>query len=233
MKQIGTLNEKSIHSMLKSYFEEDSSKHEISINGYIADIFNNGIITEIQTKDFARLRNKLDAYTPDYKVRVVYPVNLVKYINWVDPNTQEVLERRKSPCRTSSQDIFKELYKIREYLTNSDITFTVVLLQTEEYKYLDGYGKNNKNHATKIDKIPTSIIDEINFNIDGGYEKFIPYTLNTEFTSTDFSKAAHCNIDIARTTLLILYDLNIIDRVGKEGRKYLYKLNIGRNKNEQ
>lgn len=226
MKQIGTLNEKSIHSTLKKYYEEDESKHEININGYIADILNNGVITEIQTRDFSRLKSKLKAYIPEYKVRIVYPVNIVKYINWVDTVTQEVLERRKSPSRVSKQDIFKELYKIREFLREDKITFTVVLLQTEEYKYLDGYGKNNKSHATKIDKIPTSIIDEINFSIVGGYEQFIPNTLKDKFNSKDFSKEAHCNIEIARITLLILTELGVVKRVGKENRSYTYEINI-------
>lgn len=224
MKTIGTLNEKSIHSTLKLYYEPDVSKHEISVNGYIADILNNGLITEIQTRDFARLREKLQAYLPEYKVRIVYPINIVKYINWVSVDTHEVLERRKSPSRVSRQEIFKELYKIRESLHSGNLSFTVVLLQTEEYKYLDGYGKNNKNRATKIDKIPTSIIEEINFSISSGYEQFLPANLSDRFNSSEFSKKAKCGIDIARTTLLILTELGIVERIGKENKSYIYKI---------
>lgn len=224
MKSIGTLNEKSIHAALKNYIEPDETKHEIRINGYIADIFNNGEIIEIQSKDFSKLRNKLSSYIPQYKVRIVYPINIVKYINWVDPITHDVLERRKSPSRTSKQDMFSELYKIREYLSNDNLSFTAMLLETEEYKYLDGYGKNNKNNATKIDKIPTSIIDEINFNVDGGYGQFIQSSLKSEFTANEFAKEAHCKLETARTTLLILNELGYVTRIGRKGRRYLYNI---------
>ena len=46
---IGTISEKSIHRVLKDYLDNDVSKHEVSIGGYIADICSNNTITEIQT----------------------------------------------------------------------------------------------------------------------------------------------------------------------------------------
>lgn len=223
---IGTISEKSIHRVLKDYLDNDISKHEVSIGGYIADICSDNTITEIQTRGFDKLRGKLTKYSElGYKTRIVYPVNIIKYINWIDPVTHEVLERRKSPIRSSISDVFNELYKIREYLRNDKLSFLVIALETEEYKYLDGYGPNGKNHATKIDKIPTSIIQEIEFSIIGGYEQFLPSTLPSEFNSKDYAKQAHCSIKTARTTLLILTELGIITRLGRKNRKYIYKIN--------
>lgn len=223
---IGTISEKSIHRVLKNYLENDTSKHEVSIGGYIADICNGNTITEIQTRGFDKLRGKIAKYSElGYSIRIVYPVNLIKYINWIDPITHEVVERRKSPIRVSISDIFNELYKIREYLKDDKISFLVIALETEEYKYLDGYGPNRKNHATKIDKIPASVLQKIEFSINGGYEQFLPNTLNIEFDSQDYAKQAHCNIKTARTTLLILTELGIIARLGKKNRRYIYKIN--------
>lgn len=220
---IGTLNEKSIHSMLKDYYESDKTKQEVPIGGYVADIVNSSGIIEIQSRGFDKLREKLKYYTINNNVKVVYPVSILKYINWVDPITREVVERRKSPGKLSVIDVFEELYKIRELLTNANITFTVVLLETEEYKLLDGHGINNKNKATKVDKVPTNIIEEISFSIISGYEKFVPRTLKRGFTSDDYAKAARCKIKTARTALLILTELGYVTRTGKEGRKYLYR----------
>ena len=222
---IGTLNEKSTHAILKKHLCSDESKHEIGVNGYIADILDSetNTITEIQTQDFSKLRGKIGSYTPEYKLNIVYPVNSIKYINWVDPDSGEVVERRKSPSRDNKYKIFKELYKIRQHLTNKQISFSIILLETEEYKYLDGYGRNNKNKATKIDKVPIKILETITFSINSGYDDFIPDALlNKSFTSKDFSKEGKCSIEIAQTTLLILTDLGIVNRIGKSGRSILY-----------
>ena len=223
---IGTLNEKSTHAILKEYLCTDISKHEKRVRGYIADIFDSetNTITEIQTQDFSRLRGKIESYTPEFNLNIVYPVNSIKYINWVDTNSGEVVERRKSPSRDNKYKIFKELYKIRSHLTNKQITFSIILLETEEYKYLDGYGRNNKNKATKIDKIPIKILETITFNINSGYDDFIPEALkNKSFTSSEFSKVVKCKIELAQTTLLILTDLGVVERIGKSGRNILYK----------
>lgn len=223
MNEIGTLSEKSIHSYLKDYFEQDKNKHEIKILGYVADISNQSGIIEIQSKDFSKLRRKLDTYLVNgIKTRIVYPVSLVKYINWVDPVTHKILERRKSPSKSSIYDIFIELYRIRDRLRNPLLAFTVVTLETEEYKYLDGYGPNGKNHATKIDKIPAKVMELYNFSVNGGFEIFIPDTLPNGFTSSDFRKNAHCSLKAAQNTLLILSDLGICKRVGRDKRGYIY-----------
>ena len=39
-KGIGTLSEKTLHAVLKAYYEPDEDKHEVALDGYYADIFN-------------------------------------------------------------------------------------------------------------------------------------------------------------------------------------------------
>ena len=57
---IGTLKEKSLHRVIKHYIENDEEKHEQSILGYVADIFTDNHVYEIQTANFNKLRAKLD-----------------------------------------------------------------------------------------------------------------------------------------------------------------------------
>ena len=49
-KGIGTLAEKSVHSVLKYYFAPDETFHEQKIGRFVADIRIDGEIYEIQTK---------------------------------------------------------------------------------------------------------------------------------------------------------------------------------------
>lgn len=224
-KSIGTYNEKEIHSTLKNYFCEDKSKHEVRVLGYIADIADGENIIEIQTKQLFKLSNKLETYTiHGYNVRIVHPIILYKTLHWIDPITNEVVEVRKRKTTKSMFDIFTELYGIRHILTNSSLSITAIGLSVNEYKYLDGYGRDNKRKATKILTEPTSILERIDFSINGGYEQFIPKSIKNTFTSAEFAKVAKCNIKTARTALLLLSELGIIQRIGKRGREYLYEI---------
>ena len=94
---IGTLGEKTLHAVVKLYIEPDEDYHEVPLEGYVADIFREGKIFEIQTANFNVLRNKLKAFLPLYKVTIVYPVAASKWIRWMDKETGEITNRRKSP----------------------------------------------------------------------------------------------------------------------------------------
>ena len=59
---IGTLSEKTVHSVLKYYLEPDTSFHEVKTGRYVADIRTPDGIYEIQTRQFNKLRNKLEAF---------------------------------------------------------------------------------------------------------------------------------------------------------------------------
>ena len=61
---IGTYKEKKLHIILKKYFEENPEFHEIKVNGFIADICRDGIITEIETSGFSGLGPQLAASLP-------------------------------------------------------------------------------------------------------------------------------------------------------------------------
>ena len=55
--------------------------------------------------------------------------------------------------------------------------------------------------------------------------QFVPYDLPEPFTAKDFAKAAKIQVRLAQTILLLLTDLQIVIRVGKQGNSYLYEVN--------
>ena len=91
---IGTMAEKRMHKALKRYICPDESCHEVRIKpdgtastedrekaesgrgGYIADIYKDGEIFEIQTAGFYPLKKKIEFYlkNTDFKVTVVHPL---------------------------------------------------------------------------------------------------------------------------------------------------------------
>ena len=54
--------------------------------------------------------------------------------------------------------------------------------------------------------------------------QFIPYEIPEEFTAKDFAACAKIPVRLAQTVLMILTDLLIAERIGKQGRSYLCRI---------
>lgn len=219
---IGTLGEKTVHAVLKNYLSPDSSRHEIKVKNFYADIYNDNGIIEIQTGNFDKLRKKLSVFLDLTRVTIVYPIPSTKYLRWVDVTTGEISPPRKSPKKGTPYMVFPELYKIKNYLTHPNLSLLIVLIDLEEYKLLDGWSQDKKKGATKSDKIPLAITNEIYINNISDYEKLIPKTLSQTFTSKDYKKETGLYKSHANTALNVLYSIGALKRIGKEGRYYTY-----------
>ena len=221
---IGTLSEKTLHAILKNYYEPDEDRQEIPIDRYVADIFTGEEIIEIQTAQFNRMREKMDVFLFQYPVTIVYPIPREKWLYWVDPETGAISEGRKSPKKGNEYSAFPELYKIKNYLKHPNLKLKFVMIDMEEYKLLNGWGKQKKNNASKYDRIPLRIDKEILIERKEDYMQFIPYELEENFTSKSFGKSAHIPQQLATVVLNILDYMEVVERVGKDGRAYLYRV---------
>ncbi|MBQ3584936.1 MAG: hypothetical protein IJA27_09515, partial [Lachnospiraceae bacterium] len=128
---IGTLSEKTLHAIVKRYLEPDEEHHEIPVNGYVADIYHDGSIIEVQTAHFDKLRPKLSVFLNDYEVTVVYPIPYVKWLSWMDVETGELGKKRKSPKTGTPYEIFIQLYKVKNFLLHPNIRIKVLLINME------------------------------------------------------------------------------------------------------
>lgn len=222
---IGTLGEKTLHAVLKYYFEPYEDNQEIKLGKYIADIAGENGVIEIQTQNFNALRNKLENFLEFCDVTVVYPIAEIKYLSWINEETGEKSKRRKSPKTGSIYDCFKELYKIKYTLDNPRMNICLVLLEMEELRYLNGWSNDKKKGSTRCDRIPINILDEIYLKSPEDYSVFIPETLNFDFTSKDFAKQAKIKLKTSQTALNILCYLGVITKSGKQGNNIIYKKN--------
>lgn len=220
---IGTLSEKTVHAVLKNYLEPDISYHEVKTGRYYADIHTPDGIFEIQTRQFNKLRSKLEAFLPDYSVTVVYPIPHIKYLRWVDETTGEISPPHKSPKKGVFQNVFYELYKIKPYLTHPNFHLLLIMMDLEEYRFLNGWSRDRKKGSSRSDGIPTSLYAEEAIITLSDYRKLIPDTLPEIFSVKDFAKAAHITQTVAQPAINVLYYVEAIDRVGKAGNAFLYK----------
>lgn len=109
---IGTQKERTLHSVLKYYLEPDAEYHEIPVGSFIADIYRDGRILEVQTGSFTPLAKKLDVFLPKFPVTIVYPIPWHKWVHWIQPNTGEVSKGRRSPKTGNLYMLLPELYRI-------------------------------------------------------------------------------------------------------------------------
>lgn len=222
---IGTLYEKTMHAVLKEYYEGDIEKQEVRVGRYVADIFTGSEIIEIQTRQLNKLREKLDTFLERYPVTVVYPVPGKKWVYWVDPETKEISKGRISPKHGSIYDAFYELYKIKPFLVREGITIRIPVISVREYKYLNGWSQDKKRGATRMERIPVQIEDEIVFRTAIDYARLVPSDLKSEFTCKEFAQGVKISEERAQNVIHILWFVGCLQRSGKRGRAYIYRRN--------
>ena len=206
---IGTLSEKRMHAILKNYVCPDVSCHEIRVldtlpeqkraeatnkksTRYVADVMRGSNIWEIQTGSFFPLREKIAWYMQyaPYHVTVVVPVPYKKHLNWIDPQTGTVQKRSARPHTTKPETVAQELYWLREHLQNPKLSFELLLLEVEEYRLLDGYGRDKKARASKYEKIPTALCGTVRLDAPEDYRMFLPDSLPDRFTAAQYASAS-------------------------------------------
>lgn len=223
---IGTLGEKTLHAILKQYYEPFEENHEIKVGGYIADIVGENGIIEIQTRSFERLNKKLDAFLPVCPVTVVYPIPRTKWIFWIDTQTGEAGQKRKSPKTGSPCDSFWELNKIRHHLSHPGLSICLLLIDIEESRYLNGWSYDKKRGSSRCNRIPAEAGEEILLSAPNDYLRLLPERLTDPFTVKDLMKAGRISQRSAQCGISMLKALGQISHIGKSGRAYLYQRNL-------
>lgn len=221
---IGTLSEKTVHAVLKNFYEPDPSHQEIPVGKFVADILRDDEIIEIQTRNMNALRRKLDYFLDIYPVTIVYPIVHTKWLYWIDETTGEISQKRKSPKTGSMYDAFYELYKIKPYLNHPDLQLCLPLIDVEEYRLLNGWSRDRKKGSTRYDRIPKALVDEFFIGSPQEYACMIPEGLPDEFSVKDFAKHSRLAPRYAQTAIQVLKHVGVIEHVRTEGRAYIYQI---------
>ncbi len=220
---VGTMGEKTLHAVLKLYFDSDEAHHEVKTGSFFADISNDHGIIEIQTRQFDKLRKKLESFLAAGPVTVVYPIACTKWLMWMDETTGEVTPRRKSPKKGMPGEVFPELYKIKPFLTHPNFRLCVILMDMDEYRRLNGWSKDKKKGSSRYERIPTDLIDEIHVEDCSQYSKLMPAGLSAQFSVKDYKAAARITQRSAQAALNVLRHVGAVHQTGKVGNRLLYE----------
>lgn len=219
---IGILGEKTMHAVLKDFIEPDPSFHEKKVQGYVADVFRDGRITEIQTRAFDRLSPKLKAFLPFHPVTVVYPIPAVKYLSWIKEDGS-VTPLRRVPKKGSFFDAGRELERILPYLAHPNLSVKLLLIDMEEYRLQNGWGRNGKRGAERHDRIPLALSDSHLLSDADSFAALFPTTLSSPFTRKEFEKAIKGGPKNSLSLLHVLCEMGVVTQSGKRGNALLYE----------
>ncbi len=219
---IGTYKEKKLHKILKLYFEEETVYHEVPCEGFIADVLKDGNIVEIETSGFSGLREKLEAYLPLYHVTLVHPLAAAKSVSWIDPETGNISQKRRSPKKENAYDLLFECIYILDYITHPNLNILGVCLEIQEYRMLDGWSRNKKRGSHRYEQIPTDIFEGILLSDKDSFAAYIPDSCMKDFTTAQFRKEAGINEYTARAVMKVLMKAGVIEKTGKKGNTILY-----------
>ena len=219
---IGTYSEKSLHYILKNFFEPDTDCHEVSFKGFVADVKNGSSITEIQSTTLRGLGPKLDSFLEDSSVRLVFPIIRKKHVVWIDPQNGDVKRSNRSVSGENIFSLVSELIYIIEYLRDPSLVVTVVTLEADDYRFLDGWGRERKNRATKVDIVPTKLIDVKDMSFPDDLSDVLPSKLPDVFLRQEFEKASHLRGRALWAVLKVLEEMRVISRIENDGRRHRY-----------
>lgn len=224
---IGTLGEKTLHRVLKRFFCDAECVHEVKLGDFVADAVLGGVIYEIQTGGFFPLKKKLQYYkeNTDYSVRIVCPVVKKKSLVWVDPESGEMSAPRRTNVGLGKWRVLAEMIYLLPIFDFSRTSLLLAELVVEDYKLLDGYGKDKKIRASRYERLPRELLalHEIKNRKDFAAH-FLP-ELPEVFGSAEFSKKTGLRRRSLSAALKVLLTMDIVRIAGKERNKILYEKN--------
>lgn len=221
---IGTLGEKTLHAVLKHFYQPDLAYHEQKIGSYFADIAKDGEIIEIQTRDLYRLKKKIAAFLEmGYRVRVVHPVPRNRKIYWID-SEGNLSDGRKSPKTGRPHTAAPELASLDSLIGKPGLSFTVLLLDVEDFRNLDGWGRGGKRGSSRFERMPLAYVEEVHLSTPEDWRALLPVGLPSPFTAAEFNKKGGYSPRRGYYALRLFVEFGMIRRIGSKGKAFLYEL---------
>ncbi len=223
---IGRLQEKRLHATLKYWLDADETHHEVPLPcGAVADIFDGERVIEIQNGNFSPFRVKLTRLLEEYPVTVVFPLVREKTVFWVDPQTGQTSEGRRSPKRGTFADALPELLFIEKLLFHPRLTLRLQMVDVEEYRIQDGWGNGGKRGSHRLERVPLRLGETLEIREARNLIACIPAKLPDTFDAKAFSRCTFQRGRRLNAALHLLVNCGVVTRE-KQGRKYVYSQSI-------
>ncbi len=223
LTQIGSLNEKPLHAALKKWYAQPNDQLEVSVDGFVIDIVQGGLLVEIQTRNFASITRKLIRLTADHEVRLIYPIAQEKWIVKLATSGDGKCSRRKSPKIGRLHDVFEELVSFPKLLANPNFSLMLLLIQEEEVRRYDAIrGWRRKGWVTQERRL-LNVVDQRLVESPEDMDTLIPSELSEPFTTSNLAVAIGRPRRFAQKMAYCLREMGVIAQVGARTSAILYE----------
>ncbi|MFX1279104.1 MAG: hypothetical protein ACFFA3_06780 [Promethearchaeota archaeon] len=224
INQIGSLNETTLHNDLKWWYSKSNDQLEQKIGNFIIDIVRDDLLIEIQTKNFAAIRNKLEILLQNHKVKLVHPIIQDKWIVNLNTQLNKIIRRRLSPNHFSYISIFNELIRIPTMIFHPNFTIELVLVQIEEIRQQNRNGSRKRIGWSIYDRKLVKVLERKHFQSPSDFLCFVPNNLEAPFTNIELARSLKMSIRFIQKMSYCLRKMGIFKLVGKRSNSYLYDL---------
>jgi len=221
---IGTLQERSLHSSLKDLYATGDASTEVPIDGFVVDVVKDGLLIEIQTRNFAAIKDKLVSLFKEHPVRLVHALSTKKWIVKQTPDGTKQVSRRLSPKRCGFEDIFDELVRIPSFIAHSNFSMEVLLIEEEEIRRQDGKGSWRRRGWSIVDRKLLDVVDKRLYETPTDFLHFIPDSLEKPFTNSELVEVLGISRRLGQRLTYCLRKMNTLKIVGKKGNAILHDI---------
>ena len=214
----------SLHAALKDYYTGPNDQQEARVSGYIIDVQRKDNLVEIQTRNFAALRNKLSTLLPSYRLHLVYPIAVEKWIIKLPAEGNDPISRRKSPRKGRLEHAFYELIYIPEIIRHPNLVLEVLLIRMEEIRRTDGAGSWKRKGESIVDRRLLEILDQHIFSSPSDFLTILPPVLPVQFTNQQLAHTLGIPKNLATRMTYTLREMDLIHIVSKRKRSNLYTI---------
>ena len=215
--------ERAVHKTVKLYIEPRPEMHEQPLLGCVCDILNENGVTEVQTASFAPLVPKLGRLLPEHRVTLVHPFAVHTAHRWLDRETGELSSPSSRGTSRILHSACREIYRVREFIGHKNLSIVLLAYECEEFRALDGRGRDKKRGATLMGRLPTRLVGELVLTLPEDYRVFLPEGLPESFTAAEFLRAIKSRSRYDGVCLKLLEHLGIVRVSGKRGRASIYE----------
>jgi len=220
---IGSLNEKPLHASLKEWYRQEGGRVEVAVDGFVVDLVRDGLLIEIQTRNFASMRRKLDRLLDSHMMRLVHPVAATKWIVKLDQDGSEI-SRRRSPKRGIAADVCEELVSFPSLLSHPNFTLEIALIEEEEIRRPDVEKGWRRGGFVIEERRLVDVLETVELDSPEELLGLLPEGLPDPFTTADLADGLGRSRHLAREVAYCIRVSGAVETVGRDKRGILYQL---------
>ena len=222
---IGLLNEKPLHASLKQWYAQPGDRFEVAVDGFVIDIVRDNQLLEIQTGNFAAIKSKLTKLASSHPIRIIYPIAQEKWIVKLSKDEGKANTRRKSPKKGHVEDVFWEMVRLPQLISNRNFSLEVLMIQEEEVRRFEKNRRWRRNGWCTEERRLLDVVDRHLLKTPADWLAFLPEGMET-FTTKEIADTLNIRRELAQKMAYALRTAQLIELIGKRGRGNLYRVSV-------